>query len=362
MPCATSSSAAVPDRMRPWQARLRKISRTRFDVGIALAKVTRHDAPDDPLLTAGVRVYRDDEVRIDRRLSPVHLASQFIEDAETYHRRNFERLDFVALIDRCLRLAGVDRERALRVLDIGSGGGSSVFAACRLLPRAEIVASDISPRLLALLARFVESQPELRGRVRTYCFDVHRRFFRPATFDVVLGAAIVHHLLDPTAALTRVAESLKPGGTMIFVEPLEAGSLVLATIYARAIEELEQMGEGNATLARLMRRFRDDIRARIGPPAARPQTPLLDDKWVFDVPYLAELGRGLGMSRVDVHPAQEDLTHVFEQAFRATLADSGHASLPIPPRVLDAVQEFDRAISPSLKRRLCPTAIVVITK
>ena len=85
--------------MRPWQARLRKISRTRFDVGVALAKLTRHDAPDDPLLTEGVRVYREDEVRVDRRLSPVHLASQFIEDAETYHRRNFERLDFVALID-----------------------------------------------------------------------------------------------------------------------------------------------------------------------------------------------------------------------------------------------------------------------
>jgi SAM-dependent methyltransferase len=348
--------------MRPWQARLRKISRTRFDVGLALAKATRQDAADDPLLTPGVRVYREEAVQIDRRLSPIHLASQFVEDAETYHRRNFERLDFVALIDRCLGLASVDRERALRVLDIGSGSGSSVFAACRLLPRAEIVASDISPRLLALLARFVESRPELRGRVRTYCFDVHRRFFRPSTFDLVLGAAVIHHLLDPGAALTRVAESLKPGGTMIFVEPLEAGSLVLATLFARVIEELDRLGEGDATLARLMRRFRDDIRARIGPPVARPQTPLLDDKWVFDVPYLVELGRILDMSRVDVHPAQDDLTHVFEAAFRGTLADSGHASLPMPPPVIEAVREFDRAILPELKRRLCPTAIVVMTK
>jgi SAM-dependent methyltransferase len=348
--------------MRPWQARLRKISRTRFDVGLALARVTRHDAPDDPLLTAGVRVYREGDVQVDRRLSPVRLASQFVEDADTYHRRNFERLDFLALIDRCLALAGVDRHAPLRVLDIGSGGGSSVFAACRLLPRAEIVASDLSPQLLALLARFVESRPELRGRVRTYCFDLHRRFFRQATFDVVLGAAIVHHLVDPAAALTRVAESLKPGGMMIFVEPLEAGSLVLATIYARALEELERRGEADGTLARLMRKFRDDIRARIGPPVARPQTPLLDDKWVFDVPYLLELSRGLGMSSIDVRPAQEDLTHVFEAAFRATLADSGNASLPIPPSVIEAVQEFDRAMAPELKRRLCPTAIVVMRK
>ncbi len=349
--------------MRPWEARLRKIVRTRIDVRLVLGRMLRPDAPEhDPLLAPGVRVYRDGAVLIDRSLSAIHLASQFIEDANSYHQRNFDRLDFVDLVDRCLEVASVERDRPLEVLDIGSGGGSSVFAAGRLLPHAEIVASDVSPKLLALLARFVLSRDELRGRVRTYCFDLHRRFFRPEAFDVVIGAAIIHHLLDPRGALAKVAASVKPGGRMIFVEPLEAGSLVLATIYARVLEELERLREGDGVLARLMRAFRDDIRCRIGPPAVRPQTALLDDKWVFDVAYLVELGRVLGMSKVDVHPAQADLTHVFEAAFRSTLADSGNASLAIPPAVVDAVREFDRAIGPELKRRLCPTAIVVMTK
>ena len=198
--------------------------------------------------------------------------------------------------------------------------------------------------------------------MRTYCFDLHRRFFRADTFDLVIGAAIVHHLLDPRRALANVAESLKPGGRMIFVEPLEAGSLILATIYARALEELERLGEGDGTLAQLMRAFRDDIRCRLGPPAVRPQTALLDDKWVFDVPYLIDLARGLGLAKVDIHPAQTDPAHIFEAAFRGTLADSGNASLPIPAPVIDAVREFDRAIDPELKCRLCPTAIVVMTK
>ena len=44
------------------------------------------------------------------------------------------------------------------------------------------------------------------------------------------------------------------------------------------------------------------------------------------------------------------------------LADSGNAALPIPDPVLDAVRDFDRSIGADMKRRLCPTGIIVFTK
>src|SRR4030095_16260297 len=94
----------------------------------------------------------------------------------------------------------------------------------------------------------------------------------------------------------------------------------------------------------------------------KPRTPLLDDKWVFDAPYLIELARLLGLAKVEIHPAQHDLTNVFESAFRSMLADSGHAALPIPGPVHDAVREFDRSIGLELKRHLSPTGIIVLTK
>ena len=349
--------------MRRWQANLRKVARTRLDVGVLWRRLTRPaDVAFADVLAPGVRVYRDGPVIVDRKLPPIHLASQFIEDADTYHQQNFDRLDFVELIDHCLVLAKVDRESRLDVLDIGSGSGSSVFAACRLLPRAAIHATDISPQLLAMLARFVDTQPALRGRVRAFCFDLHRRFFRDDAFDLVIGAAILHHLLDPRAALANVVRSLRTGGRMIFVEPLEAGSLVMTMIYARVLEELAVLGEDQGPLARLMRAFRLDIQCRLGPPAVTPRTALLDDKWVFDTPYLVDLARQLGLSKVEIHPAQADLAHIFESAFRSVLADSGHAALALPDSVLDAVREFDRSTALELKRHLCPTGIVVFTK
>ena len=316
----------------------------------------------DAILAPGVEIRRDGLLLIDSQWSPAGVTAQFIGDAETYHQRYFERLDFVQLVDHCLTLAGIDRERAMRVLDIGCGGGSSVFAACRLLPRAEIVASDISPQLLAMLAALVESRDELRGRVKTFCFDLHRRFFRAEVFDVVIGAAILHHLLDPRAALTHVAASLKPGGKIILIEPLEAGSLVLTAMYAGVLSVLGQLGQGDGELAGLMKALRLDTQCRLGPPVEKPWTAALDDKWVFDEPYLAQLGRQLGLSKVDVYPAQPDLTNLYEGAFRSVLSDSGHGALAVPDPVWDCVRQFDRGIDASLKKALCPTGIIVFTK
>jgi methylase of polypeptide subunit release factors len=54
------------------------------------------------------------------------------------------------------------------VLDVGSGGVSSVFALAKLLPNAEVIASDISPRLLGKLVA-AAARAELRSRVVAYC-------------------------------------------------------------------------------------------------------------------------------------------------------------------------------------------------
>ncbi len=322
----------------------------------------RHDATFDALLHHGVRIVRDGPMFVDRSWSPAGVTQQFTDDAETYHARYSVRLDFVELVDYCLTLADVGRQREMRVLDIGSGSGSSVFAALRLLPRAEIFASDLSPQLLGMLAAFVESRAEMRGRVRSFCFDLHRNFFKPEIFDLVIGAAILHHLLDPRAALSNVARSLKRGGKIILVEPLESGSMVLTMLCANVLRILGDSGQGDGELARLMKAMRLDIQYRLGPPAAKPWTPGLDDKWVFDEPYLIRLADELGMSKVEIHPGQPDLTRIYESAFRSLLSDSGLGEIPVPEPVIACVREFDESIGPGLKRKLCPTGIIVFTK
>lgn len=283
-------------------------------------------------------------------------------EADTYHDRYFNRLDFLGLADQCLTAAEIDRTSPLRVLDVGSGGGSSVFALAKLLPNADVVASDISPQLLGKLAAFSATRPELRSRISAYCFDLHEPFFRDNAFDLVFGSAIVHHLIDPLAALRHVADSLKAGGRIVLVEPMEAGSLLLSTMYEAVLTDLQQRGAADHPIAKLMVAMRTDIHARLGVPVRKPWTESLDDKWVFNRPYLSELARDLHCRSVQVRPSQPDLSHLYEESFRSLLADSGNADIGVPEHVLSVVREFDSEISASLKEQLCPTGIVIFRK
>ena len=334
--------------------------------GPGIARSVRAHASAEPSLTGvlldGIEFVRDGSILVDRRWSDGGVGAQFSEDASTYHERYFERLAFTPLIDRCLGLAAVDRNAVQRVLDIGSGSGASVFALSHLLADAEIFASDISPQLLRMLARIAESHDELRGRITPLCFDLHAPVFRRDSFDLVVGCAVLHHLVDPRAALANVATSLRDDGHIVLVEPLESGSLVLTAMFASVLSALIEQGDGDGVLARFMRAMRLDIQSRLGVPAEKPWTRELDDKWVFDRPYLTQLASQLGMAKVEVHPAEDDLSHVFENAFASLLSDAGLASVPIPDAVWKRVRSFDTGITPDLKRELCPTGVIVFSR
>jgi SAM-dependent methyltransferase len=300
---------------------------------------------------------------MDTKWRPAGVTAQFMEDASTYHERYFDRLDFEQLVGRMLRLAEVPVDAPLNVLDIGSGGGSSVFAALKLLPRGNIVATDISPALLTLLAEFVARRDDFKARVSSFCFDLHEPFFERNTFDLVVGCAILHHLTNPFEALRHVAYSLKKGGKIVMCEPLEAGHLINLFVYDEVIQVARQDGGAiDQRLILLMQAMRRDIQARQGPPDEKPWTRQLDDKWVFDAAYLSDLTAQLKCERVSVFPAQEDLSRVFEASFVSLLADSGNSDLVLSDRVLEYLRLVDHGISNELKQKLCPTGIVVITK
>ena len=156
------------------------------------------------------------------------MTTQFLENAETYHARFYDRELWERLLGRALDLSGIDQQAFARVLDIGSGSGNTVFAAAALMPNSVICASDISPQLLQLLIEIKDQMPHLDGRIDAYCFDLHKDFFADSTFDLIVGGAVLHHLFDPEAALKNVARWLRPGGKIIMIEPLEAGAHMMA--------------------------------------------------------------------------------------------------------------------------------------
>ncbi len=116
------------------------------------------------------------------------------------------------------------REKALgrRVLEIGSGDG---YTAERILRNGadSVLGIDISRKLVAEAASRAPAGEKIEFRCQSVSLPIE------GSFDVIVGRSILHHI-DFKEVLTRLhRDNLRPGGSMIFMEPL--GSNVLLRLY-----------------------------------------------------------------------------------------------------------------------------------
>ncbi|MGB3135481.1 MAG: class I SAM-dependent methyltransferase [Nodosilinea sp.] len=99
-----------------------------------------------------------------------------------------------------------------RVLEPGSGNGEFTLRLAR--SGAEIAAVEIAPRQVAIAQQRLEGFPN----VKTLVGDVTQLPFPDATFDAVVGNAVLHHF-DLNTTLPELYRVLKPGGHFFFTEP-----------------------------------------------------------------------------------------------------------------------------------------------
>ncbi|MBE0602880.1 MAG: methyltransferase domain-containing protein, partial [Deltaproteobacteria bacterium] len=325
-----------------------------------LAEMVSRALGKDFLLKPGISVRTEGRVHIDSDWQPVGVGTQFLENAETYHARYYDNKYWKSVVGRALDLSGVDRKTSLRVLDIGSGSGNTVFAAAELLPDSVIFANDISPQLLQILVRVQEHVPGLDGRIEAYCFDLHKDFFADDRFDLVLGGAILHHMLDPIAVLENAARWLRPGGSILLVEPLEAGGHMMTAVYLTLISELE--ADADPALLKFFKAICEDFEARFGIPRVKPWTRNLDDKWFFHESFLRQMAGSAGLTLESVSPTGKNLQNVFRDAVYGHIRAAGLQDLPIPEKMPEILKRFDTEISEELKKRFVLEGIIVLSK
>src|SRR6059058_1328463 len=123
-------------------------------------------------------------------------------------------------------LGGWPRRPFADALEIGSGTGYFSLNLLQLGLIGRLVATDISPGMLDELGATAE---RLGLEVETKATDAERLPFQDASFDLVFGHAVLHHLPDLDAALAEFRRVLRPGGTVAFCgEPSRYGDLVAA--------------------------------------------------------------------------------------------------------------------------------------
>ncbi len=114
--------------------------------------------------------------------------------------------------------------RARHVLDIGCGAGNYSLALLERLPDLDVTLIDLSAPMLERAAERVGAATS--GRVTTLQADVRDVDLATSSFDVVLAAAVFHHLRE-ASEWRRVFDAcfrwLTPGGSLWIVDLIAHG-------------------------------------------------------------------------------------------------------------------------------------------
>ena len=312
------------------------------------------DLGGDDAAFAGILAPRDS-----MRFAKTGVTAQFLDNAGEYHR-NYLNVDYWRfLLDNALAVAGLDRDPGT-VLDLGSGSGNSVIPLLGRFADAQIVATDISPQLLSILRDYLGHHAAAADRVALVCVDAMRARYRPQAVDLAVGAAILHHVLEPEQVLATCRDALRPGGWAMFFEPFEAGNTLVKLTYQRILAQASPAQRATESM-RLLERIVADYAVRQRP-RADPIFRELDDKWMFTHTYFERIKSEQGWAELIISPLNVSPTFLRTQA-------EVHLRLgaQLPPSALPdwgwaVIDETDAGVSEDLRREWAPEAAVLLRK
>lgn len=312
-----------------------------------------------------VRVATPDGVprvwQLEANESGATIGDQFTASADEYHRRYGASDYFVGLFRQAFDATGLSPGESPLVLDLGSGSGvNSVIPCRRLFPGARVVATDLSVELLAMLAELVAAQ----GRSEVICvqLDAMSEHVRAGAFDVVTGAAILHHLTRPEQALRAAARALRPGGLAFFFEPF-VGWSILQLAYERILAEAALRREPlDRHVEQALRALATDIATRCRLDRDEAAIAALDDKWLFSRTQVEEMAHAAGFSAIRI-VAHNEHAGLFPATAAVQLRlRSGRAENPLPPWALEVLDRFDSSLNHYAKREFLLEGTIVLTR
>lgn len=292
-----------------------------------------------------------------------YIQAQFREHAQTYAEKYAAVEYFAALLsDAFGRLGCQGQQLAGRaILDIGSGAGNSIFPLLRLCPDALVVASDLSLELLALLKRMLAEQG-LDQRCGLLQLNAEELDFAAESFDLVVGAAVLHHLFSPDLVIAGCGRILKPGGAAIFFEPFENGNALLALIYEMILGQEAHRGPLDRTVKSFLQSQIADHALRRGRDKSAPIFARMDDKWLFTKSYVEEMAERAGFAECRIYPLHSPDRQFANQIEVNLRLGLGKERTALPQWAWTIIQGCDEHFSPDLKRDLLIEGAVLLKK
>jgi len=141
-----------------------------------------------------------------------------------------------------------DEQPAGEGLEIGAGSGVMSAQLLAAFPTLRMVATDYDPQMVHTARRTLRSFGDRADVQRADAADLP---FADGRFDLVLSAAMLHHVPAWQDAVAQAVRVLRPGGRLIGYDPLEGALSRLVHVAERHTTKMLHPGQLEAQLDRL---------------------------------------------------------------------------------------------------------------
>jgi len=131
-------------------------------------------------------------------------------------------IDARLMLDLTIQAAAAVNPQAVHILDVGCGAGNYSLKMLQAIPNLNVTLVDLSRPMLERATQRIGAVS--MGNIQALQGDIRDLEFAPFQFDLILAAAVLHHLRDEEewqAVFSKFHASLKPGGSIWIVDLVE---------------------------------------------------------------------------------------------------------------------------------------------
>ena len=128
-------------------------------------------------------------------------------------------LDAPLMMELAIQAAAATTPQAGHLLDVGCGAGNYSIKLLQAIPNLDVTLVDLSKPMLDRAVERIRAVST--GTIKTFQEDIRTLVFEPKQFDIILAAAVLHHLREVTewrSVFSKFYQTLKPGGSIWIVD------------------------------------------------------------------------------------------------------------------------------------------------
>jgi len=131
-------------------------------------------------------------------------------------------VDSALMMELTIQAATAITPQASSLLDVGCGAGNFTLKLLQSIPDVDVTLVDLSRPMLDRAVERIGSVS--KGAIQPIQGDIRELDFEASQFDIILAAAVLHHLRDDSewySVFTKFFSILKPGGSVWIVDMVE---------------------------------------------------------------------------------------------------------------------------------------------